>query len=190
MRESAIARFYARFVFGPREPAQAELKNLSLTLKACRPEETLNEISERLAKASRVTFISFRNACNPWPLHFRQQSLQQVPSFCRLPHCFYEIFRPWCNPCVTPCLVDDPTTYILEQTEVCRLAGPLRRRHQFKQIVKALQSDTINAVFEYLSQDSTNGHLYFTNIDFSMSATCASPHSIKVFANSSTHREK
>jgi DNA-binding MurR/RpiR family transcriptional regulator len=102
-----------------------ELKNLSLTFEGLRP-ETLNEISERLAKASRVTLIGFRNAY-PLALHFRQQ-LQQVRHSVRL------------LPQPGQTLGED--LHDILDDEVIVLLGFRRRTRQFKQIVEALQGRT------------------------------------------------
>lgn len=104
------------------DQTEQELKNLSLTFEGLRS-ESLNEISERLARASRVTLIGFRNAY-PLALHFRQQ-LQQVRQSVRL--------LPQPGQTLGEDLQD-----ILED-EVIVLLGFRRRTRQFKQIVDALE---------------------------------------------------
>ncbi|RNF50528.1 MurR/RpiR family transcriptional regulator [Marinomonas hwangdonensis] len=102
-----------------------ELKNLSLTFEGLRP-DTLNEISERLANAKRVTLIGFRNAY-PLALHFRQQ-LQQVRHSVRL------------LPQPGQTLGED--LHDILNDEVIVLLGFRRRTRQFKKIVEALQGRT------------------------------------------------
>ena len=89
-------------------------------------QETLNEISKQLAKASRVTLIGFRNAY-PLALHFRQQ-LQQVRHSVRL------------LPQPGQTLGED--LHDILDDEVIVLLGFRRRTRQFKQIVEALQGRT------------------------------------------------
>ncbi|MCV2401943.1 MurR/RpiR family transcriptional regulator [Marinomonas sp. C2222] len=104
-----------------------ELKNLSLTFDGLRP-EVLNNISERIAKASRVTLIGFRNAY-PLALHFRQQ-LQQVRHSVRL------------LPQPGQTLGED--LHDILEGEVIVLLGFRRRTRQFKQIVEILKGrDTV-----------------------------------------------
>ncbi|MEP3350471.1 MAG: MurR/RpiR family transcriptional regulator [Marinomonas sp.] len=99
-----------------------ELKNLATTFEGLRP-EILNDISQSLAKASRVTLIGFRNAY-PLALHFRQQ-LQQVRHSVRL------------LPQPGQTLGED--LHDILDDEVIVLLGFRRRTRQFKQIVAALK---------------------------------------------------
>lgn len=98
-----------------------ELKNLSLTFEGLRP-SVLEEISEALATAPRVTLIGFRNGY-PIALHFRQQ-LQQVRTTVRL------------LPQPGQTLGEDLHDII--DGELFILLGFRRRTRLFKQVVKAL----------------------------------------------------
>ncbi|MBJ7539395.1 MurR/RpiR family transcriptional regulator [Marinomonas transparens] len=102
-----------------------ELKNLALTFEGLSP-EVLNEISQRLANASRVTLIGFRNAY-PLALHFRQQ-LQQVRRMVRL------------LPQPGQTLAED--LHDILEGEVVVLLGFRRRTREFKQIVSVLEGKT------------------------------------------------
>ncbi|TDO97296.1 MurR/RpiR family transcriptional regulator [Marinomonas balearica] len=102
-----------------------EFKNLSLTFEGLRP-ELLDDVSKKLATASRVTLIGFRNAY-PLALHFRQQ-LQQIRSSVRL------------LPMPGQTLGED--LYDISEDEVVVLFGFRRRTHLFKKIVSALEGKT------------------------------------------------
>ncbi|ETX12401.1 RpiR family transcriptional regulator [Marinomonas ushuaiensis DSM 15871] len=119
LRESGVPTFIEGSSL---DQTAQEMKNLSLTFEGLRP-EILNDISQRLATASRVTLIGFRNAY-PLALHFRQQ-LQQVRHSVRL------------LPQPGQTLGED--LHDILDDEVIVLLGFRRRTRQFKHIVQALK---------------------------------------------------
>ncbi|MFT2099104.1 MurR/RpiR family transcriptional regulator [Marinomonas sp. 2405UD66-6] len=124
LRESGVPTFIEGASL---DQTAQEMKNLSLTFEGLRP-DILNDISQRLAKASRVTLIGFRNAY-PMALHFRQQ-LQQVRHSVRL------------LPQPGQTLGED--LHDILDDEVIVLLGFRRRTRQFKHIIQVLEGrDTV-----------------------------------------------
>lgn len=119
LRESGVPVFTQGSSLGQTEQ---ELRNLVSTFDGLCPDR-VKDISQRLAQASRVTLIGFRNAY-PLALHFRQQ-LQQVRHSVRL------------LPQPGQTLGED--LHDILDDEVIVLLGFRRRTRQFKQIVESLK---------------------------------------------------